>query len=430
MQKNAKTLIKIVVAALTVTGFAGAGLFAAASRLARLTVRRVRVPKPEAWVVRHDVENSQITLRGADVALPGCGYGFFYGDNRLLRLGEIVSEALPVKGFPGFLRIFRNVVRRKVARDGRPLPACSRQVTRQVANDTPVVLPDGLGGQVKGWWFEDVKMLGLPVAPTHYESALGRCPAWFIGPAAAPGRAALLRGGRLAIHVHGRGALPVETLRGVRVFARQGVTSLVISYRGDPGAPSPVADGYGLGAAESADVAAAIEFARELGVCRVTLVGWSMGGTAALLAAESLRHADVLDGLVLDSPAVDWVGLLEHHAALAGAPRVVSRLGIGLLGSGFLKGGVPGGIPFERLVPESFAERLRIPALIHVGAADSFVPAAGALRLAELSSLVNLRLVADAEHVKVWNADPAAWEDATASFIAGLAAGNCENTVV
>lgn len=268
----------------------------------------------------------------------------------------------------------------------------------------------GTRGRITGWWYTEPEQLGFRVERISYSTELGDAEAWVVHPRRQ-------RKHRWAVHVHGRGAPPQETLRGVAPLARAGITSLVIHYRNDRGAPVGENGRYGIGIAESRDVDSAIAEVRRRGAERVTLFGWSMGGTASLIAATAGAHTEVIDGMILDSPAVDWATLLRYHAAEFHAPRAIANIGIRLLDSGVIRGGEPDGIDFTRLTPAAFAEQLTIPVLIHASTGDTFVPCDGAQRLAETRpDLVQLRLQTEGEHVRLWNVTPEPWELVTEEF--------------
>lgn len=278
----------------------------------------------------------------------------------------------------------------------------------------------GAAGRVTGWWYADPEELAAEVGEGASIERIvlpledGPATAWIVRPAdALPGR--------WAVHVHGMGALPAETLRGVPPLARAGVTSLVISYRNDPGAPQGTHGRYGLGSAEQRDVDAAIAEAMRRGATRVTLFGWSMGGTASTLAATRGAHRDAVDGLVLDSPALDWHGLLQHQARRAGIPRPIAALAVRLLEVGRVRGGDPASPGLAALSQPELGRGLAVPTLIHVSAGDTYVPEDGALEFAARhSDLVVLRRQLVGEHVKLWNVDPVAWEAATERFVRAL----------
>lgn len=322
-------------------------------------------------------------LRGPDADLPGRYSLLFDRGAGHARLGPVLARG----------------------RDG-----AAREVLRLDRGE----LREGVLGRITGWWYTDPEELGYRVERIVYPTELGEAEAWLVRPR-------LARKKRWAIHVHGRGALPEEALRGVAPLARAGITSLVISYRNDPGAPPGEHGRYGVGIAESRDVDAAIGEAVRRGAERVTLFGWSMGGTACLVAATRGGHRGVVDGLILDSPAVDWSALLRYHAAGRSAPRFVADLGIELLGRGIVRAGEPGGLAIGGLSPAAFAEGLQVPVLIHASEEDTFVPCAGAQRLAEARpDLVQLRLPSGGEHVKLWNVDPEPWERVTEEFARAL----------
>lgn len=381
--------------AVVVAAGAALGALTAGVHFARRVLTPARIPEAKASIVAVEPgpgaeglagDPRRVWLRGPDTALPGA-YSFIFDEGAAhARLGPVVE------------RSGETVAREVVAVDRGRLRAGAR-------------------GRITGWWFTDPAELGLAASRVAIPLEGGWGWAWLVEPSPEAARP-----GRWAVHVHGRGALPEETLRGVAPFARAGATSLVIAYRNDPGAPRGLRGRYGLGLAERRDVDAAIAWARERGAERVTLAGWSMGGTAAVLAASRGPQRRLVDGLVLDSPALDWPGVLRQQARLAHAPAWVGALGQRLLQLGLVRGAVPGepGTDLRALTPEALAEGLRVPVLIHAGPGDTFVPWEGALRLAHLRpDLVRLREAAG-EHVKLWNADPEGWEAATEEFVRAL----------
>lgn len=109
-----------------------------------------------------------------------------------------------------------------------------------------------------------------------------------------------------AIHVHGLGSSRAGTLRGVRVATELGYTSLVVSYRNDGESPRCGNGRSMLGDTEVEDVDAAIGYAIRRGAERIVLFGWSMGAAIALQLAHRQAYRDLIVGLVLDSPVLDW----------------------------------------------------------------------------------------------------------------------------
>ena len=365
-----------------------AGVVAGGTALARRVVTPDLSPAEPVLLDRIEREDDRIIvwLRGRHADLPGQYSLLFNGDAGHARVGPVLA-------------IDRGAVSRQVL-----------QVDRGV-------LQAGARGRLTGWWYATPEAVGLRTERIQYETELGAAEAWILHPP----KVRRSQRGRWAVHVHGRGALPEETLRGVLPLARAGITSLVISYRNDPGAPAGDYGRYGMGVAESRDVDAAIAETLRRGAQRVTLFGWSMGGTAVLRSGTTGRYAAAVDGLILDSPAVDWPALLRHQAAAVAAPRPLADLGITLLKRGVVRGGEPGGIDFPSLRPQTVGRALQVPVLLHASRGDSFVPCAGAEALAaSRPDLVQLRLQDEGEHVKLWNTDPEGWEAATEQFARAL----------
>lgn len=362
-----------------------AGVVAGGVVLARMAVTPEQEPESPVTVTALQRRGSAavVRLRGTDSDLPGRYSLVFDGGAGHARLGPVIAAG----------------------REG-----VARELLRVDRGD----LQEGARVRLTGWWYASPDELGYRTERIEYPTELGDAEAWIVHPARS-------RKKRWAIHVHGRGAPPEETLRGVAPLARAGITNLIISYRNDPGAPSGAHGRYGVGVSEARDVDAAIAEARRRGAERVTLFGWSMGGTAALVAATRGAHRDLLDGLILDSPAIDWDELLRYHAAGKRAPRLVAELGIRLLWQGRVRGGEAGGIAFDELDAAEFGRELRVPVLIHASRQDTFVPCSGSERLAAARpDLVQLRLQQRGEHVKLWNVDPTAWEAVTEQFARAL----------
>lgn len=353
--------------------------------------RRVLTPEAQqeskVSVVELEPDTSTVWLSGPQVELDG-RYSFIFDDG----LGHAKLGPVAASRYVGSeLMVARGVV------------AVDRGQLRV-----------GSTGRITGWWYVDPGELGLDFEQVEVPLEGGFSWGWRVNPLATASPR-----DHWAIHIHGRGALPEETLRGLMPFAQAGISSLVLAYRNDPGAPRGRRGRYGLGVAESRDVDAAIAWAREQGARRVTLVGYSMGGTAVVYSATRGPLRRHVESIVLDSPALDWPGILLHQARLLRVPGWVARLGALLLDRGVVLGAIPGrrGTPVSELVPSFLSDRLNVPTLIHAGPEDTFVPWAGSVELARLlPSLVTLR-ESHGEHVKSWNTDPEGWERATFDFL-------------
>lgn len=368
------------------------GVAAVGAHFARRVLTPARAPEASVTVTEIEarVSDTRVWLHGPDSDLEGA-YSFIFDEGSShARLGPVVETR------------------------GR---GHDREVARSVVQEDRGSMRAGARGRVTGWWYVDPAELGFESSRVSIPTEGGMTWAWMVKP-----DATVAVPGHWAVHVHGRGSLPEETLRGVASFARAGVTSLIIAYRNDPGAPRGLRGRYGLGLAERRDIDAAIAWAREHGAERVTLMGWSMGGTASLLAAAYGPQRRSIDGIVLDSPGIDWPGILRAQARLAHAPAWVGDLGRLFLQRGLVHGAVPGqkGTDIQLLTPESFAAGLSVPVFIHASPEDTYVPWHGACRLAELRpDLVSLR-ECRGEHVKLWNVDPEGWGNSTEEFVRSL----------
>ena len=237
------------------------------------------------------------------------------------------------------------------------------------------------------------------------ETALGPAPAWFV-PAS---------GGSddWVVQVHGRGAKRHEGLRAVPPARRQGWNTLLISYRNDGEAPESEDRRYGLGGTEWADVVAAVRYAADRGARRIVLMGWSMGGAIALQAFfRSSEVRERLVGIVLESPAVDWVDILRFQGRAAGLPHDAGEIIARVLGApvGGVFTGLAAPIDLEALDAVARADELDVPILLMHSVDDGFVPIEGSRRLAAVrADIVQFEVFEGARHTKLWNHDPERW---------------------
>lgn len=338
--------------------------------------RRVVTPSgrvPDTVIRDLDTPAQTITLDAtADTVLPG-RYGLFTtGTAQYLKLGSVLSES-------------NGEVKRKllthITPDSRLSPAAA----------------------FSGWYYESPDELHLPFTPELIGGPLGPCPAWHF-PAG--------DGQTWVIQVHGRGTTRSECLRAVPVFHAAGISTLIVSYRNDGEAPRSRSGTYTLGAMEWRDVDAAVGFARRRGARRVIVMGWSMGGAIALQLALNSAHRDVIVGLVLDSPVIDWRVVLDYQARLMGLPAPVTGLAITALESDWatLLTGAGSAIPFGRLDIVARAQELRHPVLILHSDDDGFVPSDASHALHEARpDLVELEVFDVARHTKLWNYEERRW---------------------
>ncbi|MGN7188124.1 alpha/beta hydrolase family protein [Microbacterium enclense] len=371
--------------ALSILGVAlaasSAALGAVSLRMAR-TVVRPAGRLPDTRIVGLDAAAQTITLtRTPDTELPG-RYGLFtVGSHEYLRLGSIV---------------------------GGDDDTVTRKLLTHVAADGDLA-PEAA---FSGWYYDRPGDLHRPFRSVDIDTGVGPCPAWEF-PAADETDV-------WVIQVHGRGTTKAETLRAVPVFHDLGITSLVVSYRNDGEAPQSASGTYALGATEWRDVDAAIGYARRRGARHVVLMGWSMGGALALQAALESPHADVIAGLVLESPVVDWRTVLRFHGRLLRLPAPVIAVAQNAIASNWgatvLGSGEP--IPLDRLDGVTRARELRHPILVLHSDDDAFVPSDASHALAAARpDLVTMETFQVARHTKLWNYDETRWVTAITEWV-------------
>jgi pimeloyl-ACP methyl ester carboxylesterase len=297
------------------------------------------------------------------------------------------------------------------ARIGEIIEVTATSVTRQLLDVDFGTLHAGVKARFSGWFFLGPRELGYPYENVDIPTLIGPAPAWYV-PAAASDDDSTTPRDSWAILVHGRGVRRAEGLRAVPVFHEAGYSSLLISYRNDEDAPNSDDHRYSLGDAEWQDVEAAIEFALAHGAREVVLVGWSMGGATVLQAATRSSHPEVIRGIVLDSPVIDWVNVLNFQGAQLRAPRLVRRAALAVISSewGAVLTGQSRPIDLKRLDFVQRAGELRWPILLMHSDDDGYVPVDGSQSLARLRpDIVTFERFFTARHTKLWNYDSVRW---------------------
>ncbi|MDJ0325382.1 alpha/beta fold hydrolase [Cryobacterium sp. PH31-AA6] len=361
----------------------------ASSVLSGVMARRIVTPSAkradDVRVDGVDLAAGTITLAStADSVLQGDYSFWFSGDSGHAHVGEILRST-PV--------------------------AVTRRILRVDYGDLAQARRGRLGGySYLGPWdlaveYDDV------LIPTQ----AGDAPAWLI-PATEPG-------GKWVIQVHGRGVRRQETLRAVPVFRDAGYTSLLISYRNDGEAPVSTDGRYGLGDTEWQDVEAAMSFAADRGATEIVLMGWSMGGAIVLQTATRSRLRELVVGVVLDSPVIDWADVVAFQGGSLGLPWTVSTGAMQVLGRrwGGLITGQTAPIDFRRLDFVSRAAELDLPVLLMHSDDDGYVPATGSRALAvRRPDIVTFLPFTVARHTKLWNYDREGWNQAITGWLAAL----------
>ena len=223
-----------------------------------------------------------------------------------------------------------------------------------------------------------------------------------------------------AIHVHGLGSSRAGTLRGVQVATELGYTSLVVTYRNDGEGPQYGNGRSTLGITEVEDVDAAAGYAIRRGAESIVLFGWSMGASIALDLAHRAAYRDLIVGLVLDSPVLDWGSVIRANCKRGGLPNSTGTLAMPWLTREPLARmvGLPTGLPLDDSNWVERASELEVPTLILHGTRDDSVQFSISKALhGQRPDLVTLETF-DAGHTLNWNSDQTRWNAIIRRFVA------------
>ena len=181
-------------------------------------------------------------------------------------------------------------------------------------------------------------------------------------------------------------------------------------------------DGYHwFGQTEWKDIEGAAQYALDHGAQELLLVGYSMGGGIVANFLYESPQADRVSGVILDAPTLDFGATVDHGAAQRSVP------GLGLPIPGVLTAVAKAiasarfGIDFEAMDYLRRADELGAPVLLFHGDADRKVPIGSSDALAGARpDIVQYVRNTGVDHVRSWNAGPAAYEAAVREFVGGL----------
>ena len=274
--------------------------------------------------------------------------------------------------------------------DGRPEPGTPARLTREAFPTDPLVAHELA--------FEEVIFTGPP----------GELGAWLVG------------GGdddTWVILVHGRAGERDEALRILPAIERAGMSSLVIDYRNDAGAPEDPSGYYLYGVTEWLDLEAAVRYALDRGAESVVPYGYSMGGGIVMSFLYNSPLAGSVAGVVLDAPMLDLSRVIDLAASQRNLPGFVTSAARLVTEQRF-------DIEFDDMGYLDDVDQLSTPILLFHGDSDDKIPVETSDELAEARpDLVTYERVPDAEHVHAWNMDPERYESMVESFLGAVSGG-------
>ena len=248
---------------------------------------------------------------------------------------------------------------------------------------------------------------GLAFETVQYETALGPAEAWLV-----PGTTT---NAPWAIYVHGIGGIRENGYKQLTALMEAGLTTLMITYRNDRGAPSAPNPLYAFGTTEWADLDAAVTWALGQGAPSVVLVAESMGGG---IAGEFLRHSsqrDIVVGLALDAPALEFhrvvTGALGHfHLPFADQ---IASMGVGLFDATH-------GSNLASADTRDAVASFPGPLFLAHGSADGLVPVDISDNLVARRTAPTTYLRTGANHLLSYKEDPARYRDEMVAFLRAL----------
>lgn len=251
--------------------------------------------------------------------------------------------------------------------------------------------------------------LGLPFRSIGVPDQLGPMPAWLVP--AAPGAPSAAHK-TWAIVVHGHNDNRQNDLRIAPTLRRADLTSLLISYRNDLGAPESPDGMYHLGESEWTDLQAAVRYALAHGAHRVVLIGYSMGGALITQFMQRSRLSSDVAALVLDAPVLDWRSVIEYNAEQIGLPGFFAMPVEWMID-------VRANPDWNSLDALDHPEDFRLPILLFHSTEDELVPISTSDDFAaELSRWVTYYRVPVVGHTESWNLDPRLYDRRLQDFLA------------
>jgi pimeloyl-ACP methyl ester carboxylesterase len=292
------------------------------------------------------------------------------------------------------------VTRRFALTDGPPPPICTGPLSGCDEVD------------IQSWTYQrDPSDVGLPFEEVSFPSPLGELQGWMV-----PGG----DGSTVAIHAHGWRASRREALRSLRTYHEMGITSLVIEYRNDEGAPEDPSGLYKFGRSEWEDLEAAVSHVDDGSAERIVLVGYSTGAAIGLAFMENSELAGRIDAMVFDAPNIDMAETVRHEASKRTIPGTPLPVPGSLTSVAMLMADLRWDVDWEGIDYANRAdESVPVPTLVFHGLDDERVPVDVARRLRDgAPEFVQLIEVPNAGHVTSWNVDPESYETTLKEFLA------------
>ena len=300
---------------------------------------------------------------------------------------------------------------------GPPSATTGTTVTRPLTDIVGTAPEAGTAAALERDWYlgDPSTALGLPFRSISVTDSHGTLPGWYV-PAASPST-------WTAVMVHGREGFPREMLRELETVHAAGLNAVVITYYGDYG-NTPYDDGrFDWGQTEDEDVAAFVAYAHQQGAEHIVLMGNSMG--TAVVAGYLASASDVsdIDGVFLDSAAVNAGQVVEEGAKTVALP-VVGAPPSSLVAVAEWISGLRYGVDWKAIDYADDAVWDQVQTLVVHGDADPTVGVQVSRDFAALHpGTVEYVEFPGAQHVESWNTDRARYQQVLGDWLQQRMAG-------
>ena len=223
------------------------------------------------------------------------------------------------------------------------------------------------------------------------------------------------------IHVHGRKTLIAETLRNFPLFQQLGFRQMSISHRTDA-KPAGLGEYRStLGLTEWKLVEQAVAYAEANGAKEVILFGWSLGGLLCGQYLSRAKDSSIIRAAIFDSPMFDVRNTLRFQAGIAGYSQKFADDVCELISKSLLLKV----IGYPQIIVDDLSLALRsvdskIPMLVLYSMNDGYIQIEDALTFSKNNQNVTLQEFKGARHCRLYNSNPALYEQSIRGFLSPL----------
>ena len=262
-------------------------------------------------------------------------------------------------------------------------------ITRSVVNTSGNIQ---LGNRVRADVFIHQKnpkySIGLDYSEVRFRSELGDLGAWVISG----------EGETWMVCVHGHRSNRRESLRFSPLFESMGLNQMLIKYRNDVDSPVDRGGYHMFGLTEWRDLEAAVAYVINQGAKNIFILGHSMGGSIALQFILKSNLRSHINGIVLESPALDLNGIITAKAKALPFPITTLLPPIKKMVSKLVN------LNWSELDYISKASEIETPILLIHSTKDQTVPVAQSDQFADIiPHLYEYLRLEGAPHAASWN---------------------------